>query len=101
MTCISCHTLSKRLGGIAMAKKKQFTYKYHVRFGKNPNYIDFDDLTQEERDWVSQQLSDQMADALGLKRVYAPGEKEAFEAAKPDVNAILERIRQKELATIQ
>ena len=49
---------------MARTKSKPFTYDYNVRFGDNPDYINFNDIPEDSLAWVKEQLLRQFARSL-------------------------------------
>lgn len=52
---------------MARTKSKPFTYDYNVRFGDNPDYINFNDIPEDSLAWVKEQLLRQFARSLGYE----------------------------------
>lgn len=46
--------------------KKLFKMRFFIRFGDSDEYVNWDDLTEEQKKWVSQKLNEQAAEKVVL-----------------------------------
>lgn len=71
-------------------------YKFHVRMGKGGPKIDMDEMTPEQKRWICQALSNQMAEACGYEWNVTPEQRKAFYDAKPDYSNLIEKALEEE-----